>query len=78
MICDLSITPAFTRASCVLCSPPQSAELALRSDISKTRLYGTKNRSIPQPLGLHSCVWAHYKVEEPSNSVTERHFDFYC
>ena len=78
-----SITPAFTGMGCVLCNPPQSAQLALRSDISKLdcNLYGTKNRSIPLPLaelGLHSCVWAHFEVEEPCNSVTEKHFDFYC
>ena len=38
----LSITPAFTGVGCVLCSPPQSAELALRSDISKQDCMGLK------------------------------------
>ena len=38
----LSITPAFTGVGCVLCSPPQSAELALRSDISKLDCTGLK------------------------------------
>ena len=44
----------------------------------KSRLYGTKNRSTPWPLGLHSCVSAHFKVEEPCKIVTEIYFDFYC
>ena len=38
----LSITPAFTGVGYVLCSPPQSAELALRSDISKLDCTGLK------------------------------------
>ena len=42
MICDLLITPAFTGVGCVLCSPPQSAELALFSDISKLDCKGLK------------------------------------
>ena len=42
MICDLSITPAFTEAGFVPCSPPQSAELALCSDISKLDCTGLK------------------------------------
>ena len=29
-------------------------------------------------LGLHNRVWAHFKVEEPCKTVTERYFDFYC
>ena len=37
-----SITPAFTEVGCVLCSPPQSAELALHSDISKLDCTGLK------------------------------------
>ena len=37
-----SVTPAFTGVGCVLCSPLQSAELALRSDISKLDCTGLK------------------------------------
>ena len=38
----LSITPAFTGVGCVLCSPPQAAELALLCDISKLDCTGLK------------------------------------
>ena len=42
IIHHLSITPAFMGVGCVLCSPPQSAELPLRSDISKLDCTGLK------------------------------------
>ena len=66
---------------CDLRTPPPSAQLALGSDISKLDCTGLKidpfrNRWAYQTqLG---CVWAHFKVEEPCNSVAERHLDFHC
>ena len=50
-----SITPAFTGVGCVLCSPPQSAELALRSDISKLDCTGLK-------IDLFRYRWAYIAV----------------
>ena len=32
-------------------------------------------RSSLQPVGLHSCVWAHFKEEELLDPLTERYFE---
>ena len=75
---DLSITRDVRGGGCKICTPLPSTQLTLRSGSSKLDCTGLKIDPFHYLLGLHSCVWAHFKVEEPCNSVTERHFDFYC
>ena len=63
---------------CVLCTPPSSVQLALRSDISKLDCTGQKVDNLRNRWAyIISCVWAHFKVEEQCNSVTLRFFAIY-
>ena len=57
---------------------PPASELALLNDNPKLDCTGLKIDNLRKRICLHSCVWAHFKVEEPCNTVTERHFDYYC
>ena len=73
-----STTRDFTGVGCVLCTPPPSAQLALRSDISKLDCTGLK-------IDPFCIRWAYIAVfglilkwKSHAIVVTERHFDFHC